>query len=122
MKTKERFIMMIMLKYDVVKGKLVCRDGEVKAPEFKWRVSAIGSHTIFNYEYYANDFLQISGAEILEPVAFFFGSDTKLHEKLCRYVYKKKGMKKPVTQEDKDEIERLVVKKLLKLGKIKESK
>ena len=120
MKTKERFIMMLMLKFDVVEGKLVSRDGEVKEPEFKWRVSAIGSHTIFNYGYYANDFLQISGAEKREPIAFYLDRDTKLHKKLCRYVYEKKGMGEPVTQEDKDEIERLVVKKLLKLGKIKE--
>lgn len=120
MKTKERFIMMLMLKFDVVKGKLISRDGEVKSPEFKWRVSSIGSHTIFEYEYYTNDFLYISGADKREPIAFFLNKDTKLHEKLCRYVYKKKGMGEPATQEIKDEIERLVVKKLLKLGKIKE--
>lgn len=119
MKIKERFIMMLMLKYDVVKGKLVRRCGDVKAHDFENRVSDIsGSHMIFGY--YTDDFLQISGAQIREPIAFFFGSDTELHETLCRYVYKKKGMKKPETQEDKDEIERLVVKKLLKLGKIKE--
>lgn len=120
MKTKERFIMMLMLKYNVVKGKLVRRGGDVKAPEFRYRAASSGSHEIYDNGYYTNDFLQISGAEIREPIAFFFGSDTELHEKLCRYVYKKKGMKKPVTQEDKEEIERLVVKKLLKLGKIKE--
>ena len=120
MKTKERFIMMLMLKFDVVKGKLVRRCGDVKAPEFKYRASSSGSHIIYDNCYYTNDFLQIIGAEIREPIAFFFGSDTKLHETLCCYVYKKKGMKKPETQEDKDEIERLVVKKLLKLGKIKD--
>lgn len=119
MKTKERFIMMLMLKYDAVEGKLLCRDGKVNEPQFEWRVSEIGSHSIFT-GYYTNDFLQISGAQIREPIAFFLGSDTRLHETLCRYVYKKKGMTKPETQEDKDEIERLVVKKLLKLGKIKE--
>ena len=31
MKTKERFIMMLMLKFDVVEGKLVSRDGGVKS-------------------------------------------------------------------------------------------
>ena len=92
----------------------------MKSPEFKWRVSSNGSHTIFEYEYYTNDFLYISGADKREPIAFFSERDTKLHKKLCRYVYKKKDMKKPETQEDKDEIERLVVKKLLKLGKIKD--
>jgi len=119
MKTKERFIMMLMLKYNVVKGKLVRRCGDVKAPEFKYRAATSGSHNIYDNGYYTNDFLQIGGAEIREPVAFFFSSDIELHETLCRYVYKKKGMKKPETQEDKDEIERLVVKKLLKLGKLR---
>lgn len=84
------------------------------------QAASSGSHNIYENCYYTNDFLQISGAEKREPIAFFSDSDTKLHETLCRYVYKKKGMKKPETQEIKDEIERLVVKKLLKLGKIKE--
>lgn len=79
MKTKERFIMMLMLKYDVVKGKLVRRCGDAKASEFKYRAAASGSHTIYDNCYYTNDFLQISGAEIREPIAFFFGSDTELH-------------------------------------------
>ena len=120
MKTKERFIMMLMLKHNVVEGKLISRDGDVKSHEFKWRVSSIGSHTIFEYEYYTDDFLQIRGAEKREPIAFFSERDTKLHKKLCRYVHEKKGMCEPMTQEIKDEIERLVVKKLLKLGKIKD--
>ena len=120
MKIKERFIMMIMLKYNVVKGKLVRRCGDVKAPEFKYRASSSGSHSIYDNCYYTDDFLQIRGAEKREPIAFFSERDTKLHKKLCRYVYEKKGMAEPMTQEIKDETERLVVKKLLKLGKIKE--
>ena len=35
MKPKERFIMMLMLKFDVAEGKLISRDGEVKIADDK---------------------------------------------------------------------------------------